>query len=232
MALYFRQFIVIVAQGSPTTPPFAPPPLPPRETNMEIIRPVKPSTFGKQFGKDHIRWNSQRSLLVRCPANAVNLPVTSMQGPPPHGRLQKLIQPIVGCNDRLGSLDTSYCVLDRNLTDVPNVKINMDRQQLYLNSSSIALSRRRQLSFRSASRRVATLIMHMHANTAMRCGCYAPRKLHYFQGVKRIVKAWTFSHGPLFRHRGRQGLSLDLLQMEPHCSYQTASSIVSKINTS
>lgn len=199
MALYSRQCIVIAVRGLHQQRPTSPPTgicAPGCPGSLGQSLPSKPSTFGKQFGQDHTRSRFQKRLLVKHPASPlVFLPPSSASIDPLAAFRRKRFRPISGWS-KSTCPGPVYRIADGHLTDVPDARVNMQRQQLK--------------SFRPQPQRVhliaadchcrptrckaRRLIMHMHANPALGTGYYSPRKLHPFQGVKEIATALAPFH--------------------------------------
>lgn len=195
MALYFIHFIVITVQGfSPTKPTQA--------RHHHLLHPwvygqslpSKPSTFGKHFGQGHTRRKFQKRLLVKHPASALFFSSPSSASIAPFAVVRrKCFQPING-----QSKDTRPCPSvvrkwgyhrrpRRKSKHVPaalehcaSLGVQLQRPYLVIDNCHS----------RQTSCKARRLIMHMHANPALGTGCYSPRKLQPFQGVKEIARPW------------------------------------------
>lgn len=164
--------------------------------------PSKPAAFGKQFGQDHTRGKFQKRLLVKHPASVMFFF--------PHQRASPLPRPSAGNVSSLSSARVKILVLvglscaDRDLTDVARRKSqHVPAAREHCASFRFQLQRRylviNNCHSRQASCKARRLIMHLHANPALGTGCYSPRKLHPFQGVKGIAKSWLPSSWPTSR---------------------------------
>lgn len=111
------------ADTSQTPPTFAP------LGNHGQSLPSKPSTSGKQFGQDHTRGKFQKRLSVKHPASA-------MFFLPHHQRVSPVSRPSAGNVSSLSTARVRTHVLvglwcaNRDLTDVPDAKVNMYLQRL------------------------------------------------------------------------------------------------------